>query len=67
VDELLIIDNCFDKYIESKLCFLHDLFLKIYLINWISGNYNFELNYTNIKDSVELALNTDDNQLISAT
>jgi len=34
VDELLIIDNCLDKYLESKLCFLHDLFLKTYLIKW---------------------------------
>lgn len=43
VDELLIIDNCFDKYFESKSCFLHDLFLKSYLINWIDRKNDFNL------------------------
>jgi hypothetical protein len=57
VDELLIIDQCFDKYLEDKLCFLHDLFLKIYLKKWIEGDLNFELNYENIEEIIKTAIN----------
>lgn len=32
LDFLLMMDNCFDKYLENKLCFLHDIFLKISLM-----------------------------------
>lgn len=65
VDELLIIDNCFDKYFESKSCFLHDLFLKIYLMNWIDGKSDFNLNNSNMENSIKEALNFDDNELLS--
>lgn len=65
VDELLIIDNCFDKYFESKVCFLHDLFLKSYLINWIDGNYDFHLDKSNMEKSILVAINFDDQQLLN--
>lgn len=64
VDELLVIDNCFDKYFESKSCFLHDLFLKSYLINWIDGKYDFNLDNSNMENSIKEALNFDDNELL---
>ena len=64
VDELLIIDNLFDKYLESKSCFLHDLFLKIHLINWADGNYDFRLENSNLENSIKSALNFGDEQLL---
>lgn len=64
VDELLIIDNCFDKYFESKSCFLHDLFLKTYLIKWIDGKNNFSLDNSNVENSIKETLNFDDNKLL---
>lgn len=64
VDDLLIIDNCFDKYFESKSCFLHDLFLKSYLINWIDGKNDFHLDNSNIEKSIKEALSFDDKQLL---
>jgi hypothetical protein len=65
VDELLVIDNCFDKYLESKLCFLHDLFLKIYLIKWKEGQYGFKVDKKNLKEMIRMALNFDDQKLVN--
>src|SRR3989344_7320460 len=63
VDELLVIDNLFDKYFESKSCFLHDLFLKIFLINWIDGKYDFRIENSTLENSIKSAINFDDKQL----
>jgi len=67
VDELLIIDNLFDKYFESKSCFLHDLFLKIFLINWIDGKYDFRIENSTLENSIKSAINFDDKQLFNKT
>jgi len=65
VDDLLMIDNCLDKYLEIKLCFLHDLFLKMYLIKWKGGDYKFRIDENNLEETIRMVLNFDDQKLIN--
>lgn len=41
LDDISVMDHCFDKYLESKLCFLHDLFLKILLNQHDLSSFKF--------------------------
>ena len=63
IDELLVIDNCFEKYLEKKLCFLHDLFLKAYLVARITGN-PFILTQETIRQIIETAIEYPDDLLV---
>ena len=56
LDELLLLDNCFDKIFERKCCFLHDLFLKICLVDILNDRKPLELTIQNIDEKIKDAL-----------
>ena len=64
LDEILVYDNCFDKYLESKLCFIHDLFFKICLIDISGGRRPLSIDALNIRERVKEALFTSDDRLL---
>ena len=59
LDELIMLDNVFDKYFEKKMCFIHDVFLKIGLLDYLHNRKVLDLNDENINEKFKEALFTD--------
>lgn len=64
LDQLYLFDDIFDKYFESKLCFLHDLFLKIILVDLAEGKKDHDFSTMEVVESgVRRALFMSDQEL----
>lgn len=64
VDNLLIMDNCLQGYFDSKKCFIHDIFLKMYLVAKKKG-LDFQDMITNIKDCAKETIFFPDEALLN--
>lgn len=48
LDEVMMMDNCFDKYLSYKAIFLHDLFLKMAMLDVVSRRKVLDLTVENL-------------------
>lgn len=63
LDEIMMMDNCFDKYLRFKSLFLHDLFLRIAIMDIVSHRRVLELTPENLSAKVREALFISDEDL----
>lgn len=56
LDEIMIMDNCFDKYLRCKASFLHDLFLKMAMLDVVSGRKVLDLTPENLGERMKEVL-----------
>lgn len=57
LDSILVMDHCFDKYLESKSCFLHDLFLKILMSESEGRNLGFDMSLGTLSETIIATIN----------
>lgn len=58
LDDISVMDHCFDKYLESKQCFLHDLFLKILLTQQDLSSFIFPEDLETLTSLIIETINT---------
>jgi radical SAM protein with 4Fe4S-binding SPASM domain len=56
IDQLLIIDNVIEKFIEARTCFLHDLFATIYIQRRRESKPPFPSSQNELEEEIESAL-----------
>lgn len=56
LDEIMMMDNCFDKYLWYKAIFLHDLFLKMAMLDVVSKRKVLNLRVENIEERMKEVL-----------
>lgn len=56
LDEVMVMDNCFDKYLWYKAIFLHDLFLKMAMLDVVSRRKVLDLTPENLGERMKEVL-----------
>ncbi|MBI2310450.1 hypothetical protein HYU90_01310 [Candidatus Collierbacteria bacterium] len=56
LDRLMVMDSCFDKYLEYKALFLHDLFLKMAILDLARKRKVFDLSPINLEERMKETL-----------
>lgn len=62
LDEIMMIDNCFDKYLRYKAIFLHDLFLKMAMLDVVSRRKVLDLTPENLGERMKEVLFMDNEE-----
>jgi len=62
LDEIMMIDNCFDKYLWYKAIFLHDLFLKMAMLDVVSKRKVLDLTVENQEGRIKEILFLDNEE-----
>lgn len=63
LDSLMVMDSCFDKYLEYKALFLHDLFLKMAILDLARKRKVFDLSPINLEERMKEILFLSDEEL----
>jgi hypothetical protein len=62
IDEVMMIDNCFDHYLACKTPFLHDIFLKMAMMDIASGRKVLNLTPENLGEKIRGVLFVDNDE-----